>query len=540
MPRKFNVAGPNKPDIHYTLDPEPRLAGIRDLIEGQSYFVMHAPRQTGKTTLFDTLAQKLTAEVRYTALHFSVESSRPLSRNVTAANEVIVDSLRVAAQTRLLEELRPPDELFRNIPNPNNGLLSVLSEWARRSPRPLVIFVDEIDSLADDALISVLHQLRNGYLSRPAGFPHSLALIGLRDVREYRARLRPDRESLGTASPFNIKAESLTLSNFTPDDVAALYRQHTGETGQVWRDEAVARAYHLTRGQPWLVNALARQIVEKDAPDRTIALTAEHVDAAKETLIQRRDTHLDSLAERLRDPRVRRIVEPILSGGLVSADIYDDDYIYVRDLGLITHPPEMLAIANPIYAEVLPRALTYVMQNILPFDPRWYVTPDGRIDLVKLPTEFQQFYRENSEMWLERYEYKEAGPHLILYAWLQRVVNGGGLIHRESAIGSRRADLLVEWPIIVPYDPYRRWPQPGVKAPLQREALEVRVWRGKTTEAEGLRQLGQYLARYGLSHGYLILFDRRPGRSWDEKIFRRDDVPLPAPFEDLRASVWGM
>jgi hypothetical protein len=501
---------------------------------------MHAPRQTGKTTLFDTLAQKLTAEGRYTALMFSIEASRPLSQNISAAIEAALDSLRGTARARLPEELRPPDELFRNVPDLDNGLFHLLGEWARHSSRPLVIFIDEIDAVEESGLLSVLHQLRNGYKLRPEGFPHSLALIGLRDVREYRARLRPDRESLGTASPFNIKAESLTLSNFTPADVAALYRQHTEETGQVWRDEAVARAYHLTRGQPWLVNALARQIVEKDAPDRTIALTAEHVDAAKETLIQRRDTHLDSLAERLRDPRVRRIVEPILSGGLVSADIYDDDYLYVRDLGLITHPPEMLAIANPIYAEVLPRALTYAMQNVLPFDPRWYVTPEGRIDLVKLLTEFQQFYRENSEIWLERYEYKEAGPHLILYAWLQRVVNGGGLIHRESAIGSRRADLLVEWPIIVPYDPYRRWPQPGVKAPLQREALEVKVWRGETTEAEGLRQLGQYLARYGLSHGHLILFDRRPGRSWDEKTFRRDDAPLPAPFENLRASVWGM
>ncbi|MBI4607110.1 MAG: ATP-binding protein, partial [Planctomycetes bacterium] len=210
MPRAFNVSGPNKPEIHYTLDPEPRLPGLRSLIDQQSYLVLHAPRQSGKTTLMDLMARKLTEEGKYTALHFSIEASRPFSRNVPVAIATALDSLRVTAEALLPEALQPPDEIFAETSAPADALLRVLSEWARRSPRPLVLFIDEIDAIEFDALIAVLHQLRNGYKLRPQSFPQAIALIGMRDVREYKARVRPDRETLGSASPFNIKAESLT------------------------------------------------------------------------------------------------------------------------------------------------------------------------------------------------------------------------------------------------------------------------------------------------------------------------------------------
>jgi len=541
MSRSFNVAGPNKTEIHYTLDPESRLPELRRLIDQQNYFVVHAPRQSGKTTVLETMARKLTAEGRYTAIRFSIEASRPFSHNVIEAIKAIIDALRRSVKSLLPESLQPPDDLFQNIPNAATGLAHVLSEWAMRSSRPLVVFFDEIDAIEDDALIAVLHQLRDGYTYRPKNFPQSVVLIGMRDVREYRARIRPERESLGSASPFNIKTESFTLANFSLIEVTALYRLHTDETGQLWTDEAASCAYELTQGQPWLVNALARQIVERDVVDRSIAITATHVDTAKEKLILRRDTHLDSLAERLHEPRVRRIIEAVLTGSFTGAEVYNDDLLYVADLGLTTRPPASIRIANPIYAEVIPRTLSFVLQSNLSIEPEFYVMPDGRLDIAKLFSEFQQFYRRHSEVWLERYEYKEAGPHLILYAWLSRscgMINGGGQINRESAIGTGRADLMIEWPVTTNLT-LRRWPMPSGVA-LQREVVELKIYEDSGTEAEGLEQLGRYLSRAGESSGHLLIFDRRPERRWEEKIFRRDNVALPAPYESLRATVWGL
>ena len=121
-------------------------------------------------------------------------------------------------------------------------------------------------------------------------------------------------DRLNTASPFNIKVSSITLRNFNAEEVAELYQQHTEDTEQIFTPEASTTAFDLTQGQPWLVNALAKEVVEKMVKDRSIAITKEHILGAKEILIARRDTHLDSLAERLREPRIKAIIQPMLAG----------------------------------------------------------------------------------------------------------------------------------------------------------------------------------------------------------------------------------
>ena len=164
-------------------------------------------------------------------------------------------------------------------------------------------------------------------------FPWSLALVGLRDVRDYHVAFGTDGR-LGTASPFNIKVESLTLRNFTADEIAELYQQHTDDTGQRFTPDALLAAFDETQGQPWLVNALARQLVEVVVPDHKVAITPDHVLAARQILIGRMDTHVDSLAKQLREPRVRRILAPMIAGGTLP-EVSVEDQQYLIDLGLL-------------------------------------------------------------------------------------------------------------------------------------------------------------------------------------------------------------
>ncbi len=116
-----------------------------------------------------------------------------------------------------------------------------------------MLFLDEIDALVDDTLLSILDQLHSGYPSRPEYFPHALCLVGLRDVRDYRIKRRNGLERIGSSSPFNIKSDSLALRNSNAREIAELYEQHTAETGQPFSEETKARAFELARGQPWLV-----------------------------------------------------------------------------------------------------------------------------------------------------------------------------------------------------------------------------------------------------------------------------------------------
>ena len=157
-----------------------------------------------------------------------------------------------------------------------------MTRWARAVPKPLVLLINEIDALVGDSLLSVLRQLRAGYDLRPGGFPQSVVLCGVRDVR---------------GSAFNIKAESLRLGDFSRNEVHALLRQHTEETGQPFADSALEAVWTQTRGQPWLVNALAYQTCFRGAlaTDRSRPVAEADVLEAREALVLRRDTHLDQL-----------------------------------------------------------------------------------------------------------------------------------------------------------------------------------------------------------------------------------------------------
>lgn len=489
MPRWFNIAGPCNPADHYMLPVMRRLPRIRRLIERKSYFVLHAPRQVGKTTALLTLGRELTAEGHHVAVLLSLEVGAAFPDDIDAAELAVLDAWRYAARSRLPVELQPPP--WPEAP-PGNRIGAALDSWARASPRPLVLFLDGIDSLQGPPLLSILRQVRSGYPSRPDHFPWSLALVGLRDVRDYKTD--PASTSSHSASPFNIKDASLTLRNFTAEEVVELYAQHTADTGQSFTPAALSRAYELTCGQPWLVNALAKEAVEELVPDPARPITDVDIDAAKEILIRRQDTHLDSLAERLREPRVRRIIEPILAGEALPA-VVEDDLRYVQDLGLVrAESGGGLVVANPIYREVIPRSLASVAIASLPrIQPTW-LTAAGDLDEARLLDAFLAFWRQHGEPLLGAAPYHEIAPHLVLMAFLHRVINGGGTLEREYAIGSGRMDLLLR---------YRD----------RALAIELKVWRDHEPDplAEGLVQLDRYLAGLALDHGWLVLFDRRSG-----------------------------
>ncbi|HSN99424.1 MAG TPA: hypothetical protein VLS89_14105, partial [Candidatus Nanopelagicales bacterium] len=302
-------------------------------------------------------------------------------------------------------------------------MLNYLRRLSTVVKQPLVILCDEADGLLGTAMVSFLTQLRAGYIDRSnAPFPASVVLVGQRQVRDDALSMEQRRTVawLGTASPFNITAEAMTLGPFTEAEVGELLAEHTAATGQRFAPEAVARIFALGQGHPWLTNAMADQIVRRDVKDRAVAITAEHVDAAKETIVLERRSHIDSLVARLHEPRVRRVIEPMLMGSRLPADLLDDDLSYVVGLGLVTLRHRHAEIANPIYREVIPRALTYVQQVSFPDQAAWYLRPDGGLDMEKLLVAFQTFWRKDGHLAAEGFQYRESGPHLMLMAFLQR------------------------------------------------------------------------------------------------------------------------
>ncbi len=495
------------------------------------YFVLRAPRQTGKTSTLLALAKRLNASGEYRCVYMNVETGQSAREDVGRAIAAVLSEMDSRAREMVQDD--SVNTIWSTIPEttgPDSALKEVLVRWSLADRKPLILLIDEIDSLIGDSLISVLRQLRSAYDRRPRRFPQSIILCGVRDVRDYRIRSSRENAVVLGGSAFNIKCESLRLGDFSEDEVRKLLGQHEAQTGQAFTEAARARIWQLTCGQPWLVNALAYHACFKDKAgrDRTRPIDAYAIDSAKEALILDRVTHLDQLADKLREDRVRRVIEPLLASSDVAVDLPQDDIEYVSDLGLV-RVDGTCRIANPIYAEVVPRELTYSTERTLAQRTVWYVRPDGSLDVWALLKAFQEYFRRNGEHWTERFAYREAGPQLLLQAFLQRVVNAGGRIEREYALGRGRVDLLVRWPVRRRRDPTQ----------AHKHAIECKVLgEGRGLERlvnEGLRQTAAYMDRCGAESGHLVVFDRRAGKSWDERLFRREQE-----FEDKEITVWGM
>jgi len=329
----------------------------------------------------------------------------------------------------------------------------------------------------------------------------------MRDLKDYITASKGGK-SPNPGSPFNIKADSAVLSNFLKEDIVHLFAQRTAETGQQITPEALDFVYEQSKGQPWIVNSLfmraTMRILDHDSNE---TVTLAHIEEARHQMILARETHLDALAERLKDPKIRGVIEPMIIGESDPEIAYSDAFRLCLDLGLVAIERGTPVIANPIYREVIARHLTYGQQLAIP-EPEWeWQKPDGSLDMDALLQEFQSFWRQHADLWEGKTAYTEAFPHLLLMAFLQRVLNGGGNIEREYGAGRGRIDLYVE------YNGFRH-------------IIEIKLvhWY-QTPEAvrqTGLKQISKYRDKFSRDiPAYLVIFDRRTEtkkKPWDERI----------------------
>jgi hypothetical protein len=482
------------------LPPAERLVGAQldRYIADKLYWVLHAPRQTGKTTFLQSWMREinkasLADETGAVACYISVEGCQGIPEPERAMPALYTYIREAASQAGM--PVPVTDDT-----SPMSMLYSILSKWAElMAPRPLVVLFDETDVLIDGTLISFLRQLRNGFAGRGVGkFPISIALVGMRDLKDYITAAKGG-VPVNPGSPFNVKADSASLANFIKDDIVRLFAQRTTETGQHITPEALNYVYDQSRGQPWIVNSLFQRATMRvlDAKS-TETVTIEHIREAREQMILARETHLDALAYRMENPAVRKMMEIFFSGDMDINLADSEGFRLCQDLGLVDIDDGAPIIANPIYREVLARQITFSPQLSIP-KPEWkWAKADGTLDMDALLRNFQEFWRNNSETWEEMSDFTEAFPHLVLMAFLQRVTNGNGRIEREYAAGRGRMDLAIEYK--------GAW-----------NIIEIKLLRKNrsfdSVKEEGIKQILQYRERIDPGAPcYLVIFDRRAAR----------------------------
>ena len=486
------------------LPPADRLQGaqLHRYVRDNLYWSLHAPRQTGKTTFLQSWAKELNATEKVIACYVSVERCQGKTEP-----EQVMPAIAEAIKEYAEEQGLPIPKSGTD--EPLSILSSILRNWsALVAPKSLVVLFDEVDVLEGDAMISFLRQLRGGFATRGIGkFPTSVALVGMRDLKDFIVESK-DGKPVNPGSPFNIKEDSVSISNFTKENIAQLFVQRTEETGQQIEPSALDYVWEQSQGQPWIVNNLFKratlQILDADSYE---TVTFDHIRQAREQMILGRETHLESLAYRIKDERVRKVMETLLTGDS-DPDLGESKGLELcQDLGLVVIERGTLKVANPIYQEILARQLSYGSQLAIS-EPifRWQ-KPDGTLDMDVLLKEFQKFWRRHSEVWESKSDYTEAFPHLLLMAFLQRITNGEGHIEREYAGGRGRMDLFIDFK--------------GTQ-----HIIEIKLLRDYNTpreiKEEGLEQTLWYRDKFGKHVPcYLLIFDRRSeGKKllWEERI----------------------
>jgi len=501
MDKFFNTAGPCRTELHYMIDPMTRVNGVFKLIDSHQYFSIYGPRQTGKTTCLYALMEELNQQGRYTALAVNIQVAAS-GRDSHEAMRMIAAAIYRQSTLHLIEpewpiEISEQDTKFDN-------LQDYLGDWARHNRKPIVLLLDEVDALSEQYFVALMRQIRAGFEGRPRGFPQSIGLIGLRDVQDYSySTQRPitTTDSPGVETPFNVKSGSLSINNFSSEEMDDLLYQHAQATGQEFPEEVREHIFDLTQGQPWLINAIADLIISSIlGNDYYEDITYKHLTRAQHLLLERRETHIDNVLKKLREPPIKLVIEAIINGEAPDFTQFKDALSYARSMGIVTRIPPV-HFANPIYQELALKTMCSVFTESLPTDlvNIEHYWRENNINITALLEEFQIFYRRFAEVWIGRYEFKEAGRQLLFVAFLMRLTQGCAEFEWDMALGHAHCSVIMNYQ-------------------GQRTAFVMKLRHDNYSREEGLNQTVRYLKHMNLERGYLLLFDM----FWEDQVYQEE------------------
>jgi len=452
--RRFHSYGPVNARSHFSV-PRTDLVNqcLNSLIgsdnEGGHYFTVWAPRQTGKTWLIRQVVHEIKAQYQdqYEILSLSLGILRGISIPKDQISDEIPKSFSNIISEKFPNEPNIKDwKEFRDMFSRTKGL------W----DRPLILLIDEVDTLPSFWLDVLVGQFREMYLDREANWLHALSLIGVRAV------LGVDSER---GSPFNIQ-RSLHVPNFTLDEVTDLFDQYQRESGQVVEPEVVGSVYESTNGQPGLVGWFGELLTEKYNPgkDRSIdPNTWETVHHAAITL-EWNNTVLN-LVKKVRLGYVPHVLE-LFSRSDVSFSIDTEWCAYLYMNGVIV--PEIQTGDNGRKTSVCRFSCAFLQKRLYnaltddligdrlpmlavdPLDDLADVFEGETLNLPSLLDRYKAYLVRMKAKGLNPFKdqprrtdlhYTEAVGHFHLYAWMKQAVEDVCVISPEFPTGNGKVDL---------------------------------------------------------------------------------------------------
>jgi len=469
--RYFNTSGPNIPDEHYTLKREKLIKRGLQLVKNKRYFTIWAPRQTGKSTYFRMLAQRLET-MGYQVLHINVENFK----NVTEENflEFLADEFKDSI------DIQVKSRTFAMLYN----------ELKRLKDRKIVFIIDEIDGLNEDIFGQFLHTIRNLYHFRGDHSLKSIILVGVSNI----VGVVQDH-----ASPFNI-ADNLEVPYFTNEETSELLSMHEEETGQLFAPEVKEKISAATANQPGLVNGFAYQLVERN-PGKEMIDYNDYLVVEDWYLTEAIDKNISNIINKAKAHR--GFVEQLLfTEEKQKYQVNDEKIKFLHSHGLIKKDHEgYVEFWVPIYRKAVYDAF-YPYANgeggrfFRHVDSYSLLDDGGRVNFDKLIDNYKDYVKRRSFKYFrekdpETGEYKSLKEAALAYSFetymqvfLQEV---GGKSYLEPHTGLGRCDLLLN----IAGNEY---------------VIEFKIYQSPAKFAKGKEQLAYYSKSMGLKEGIYLVF----------------------------------
>ena len=496
--RWFETRGPVYAEDNYVVTRINERTDFVNRLKRGRYIVLFAPRQTGKTTFFrnalDTLEDQ---EDAYFPIQLNFEGYVDSDANTfyRSLGREICKEIKSIFQKRGKSS---SDALNRFLANAQItepiSMRRFFENLGELLEQRFVMIIDEFDAIPKDALRGFLHSLRQIYLSGRERCPHSIGIVGVKNITQ----LNYDR----SISPFNIQDE-FKLPRFTLEQVQELFSQYTDEVGQPFTPETIEAIHKQTAGQPVLVNRFAQILTEELDIPKSEPITMEHFSAAHIQLLREGHTNIDHLITNIRkDRRFEALLMKIASYDEgVRFSLYNEHINELATYGVITEGADgMCQIINPIYHYCIMDTFKPIVNGLeheyLPEDNREgfqdYLTPDGQIQMAALLDNFRDFIARAGFKILQVPDTPQeyVGQHL-LFAYLEQFVQiVGGSMHLEVQTGRGRMDILI-------------------LHKNQKYIVETKIWGGDNRYQTGKAQLAAYVRSEGTEEGYYVVFDHR-------------------------------
>lgn len=506
MKKRFNNTGICVPNKHYMVDISNKLIEIEELIDNEFYFTINRPRQYGKTTILNALANFL--KDKYLVIYISFEGigDSVFENEKSFCNKflkIMIKSLKFSHKAE--------SERLLNLSGDVNDLedtSEVITTFVEEAKKEVILIIDEVDKSSNNQLfLSFIGMLRNKYLDREAGRDYtfkSVILAGLYDVKNLKLKLRAE-ENAKYNSPWNIAADFNVEMSFSADEISTMLLDYSEQNNlEMDVDEISKELYFFTSGYPYLVSRLCQIVDEKIYVDCKKNWIKEDIQRAVKILCDEKNTLFDTLIKNLENNvDLYNYIEDLIIRGI---DKTFNNYNPIIDIGLtygyFKNVNGKVAMANKIFAEVIYNYMASKLENHFTKMDTYnfkgaFLEPNGGLNIERILTRFKQFMKEQYSS--KDQEFIEHHGRLLFLAFIKPIINGTGFDFKEVQISEeKRLDLVIT------YNNFKY-------------IIEMKIWRGPKYHEDGLKQLCDYLDINELNKGYLLIFNFNKNKQFIEE-----------------------